>query len=301
NSAMAPKPTISIVDTGKRQVEADRNSRDRDATVREQSGGGWEWAQDRRMPVHIDYRRLATFNVFSPAHHANRTTEEFRLIKQAVLQRCTRARETGAPFAQVIMVTSTVQGEGKSFVAANLALSVIAESSRPTVLIDADPTRASISAIFGVDRGPGLLDALDQAVPMASTLRDTDVAGLSLVSAGRPRPLGAELFSSDRMRLFLEAALAADKNRLILLDAPPILATTESSALARHVGQIVFVVEAERVNRRSVMEALNLVAICPDIGFVLNKTRFQFGAVQFGAYYKYYYGKGKRRRVSGDR
>src|SRR5262245_59934389 len=104
---MAQKPTISIVDTGRGQADADRNSHDRDPTVREALGAGLARAQDRRMPVHIDYRRLATFNVSSPSRHAIRTTEQFRLIKQAVLQQCARAREAGAPFAQVIMVTST--------------------------------------------------------------------------------------------------------------------------------------------------------------------------------------------------
>lgn len=77
-------------------------------------------------------------------------------------------------------------------------------------------------------------------------------------------------------------------DRLIVLDAPPVLATSEPAALAMHVGQIAFVVEASRTSQAAIKEALGLISICPDIGFVLNKAPFQFGETRFGSYYKTY-------------
>jgi receptor protein-tyrosine kinase len=121
----------------------------------------------------------------------------------------------------------------------------------------------------------------------------TSIRGLSILPSGPPDPLGAELFASDRMGAVLQAFCRASPDSIVILDAPPVLATSEPSSLARHVDQTVLVVEADRTSRAAINEALNLIAICPHIGLVLNKARFRFGAVRFGAYYKPYYRRGK--------
>jgi protein-tyrosine kinase len=105
--------------------------------------------------------------------------------------------------------------------------------------------------------------------------------------------LSAELFASDRMGALLRAVRVGAPHSIVILDAPPVLATSES-ALARHVDQTILVVEADKTNRVAIIEALNLIGICPHIGLVLNKARFRFGAVRFGAYYKSYYKPGSR-------
>jgi receptor protein-tyrosine kinase len=122
----------------------------------------------------------------------------------------------------------------------------------------------------------------------------TSIPGLSIVASGQRDPLGTELFASDRMGALLQTIGRAAPDSIVILDAPPVLATSEPSSLARHVDQTVLVVEADRTSRAAITEALNLIAICPHIGLVLNKARFRFGAVRFGAYYKTYYKPGKR-------
>ena len=245
--------------------------------------------------VDIDARRLARAGMFTPGTTVNRTTEEFRLIKRAVLERADKARAEGVANANLVMVTSTREGEGKTFVALNLAFSLAAEQERSVILVDADPAKSSIAQFLQLQAEHGLIDLLrDDRLQPEDVALPTSIAGLSILPAGPRHALGAELFASDRMGGLLQALCVAMPHAILILDAPPVLATSEPSALARHVDQTVLVVEADKTSRAAIIEALNLIGICPHIGLVLNKARFRFGAVRFGAYYKSYYKPGKR-------
>jgi protein-tyrosine kinase len=245
--------------------------------------------------VEIDATRLARAGIFTPGSTVNRTMEEFRLIKRAVLERADKARGEGVPNANLVMVTSTREGEGKTFVALNLAFSLAAEQGRSVILLDADPAKSSVAQLLRLRVEHGLIDLLqDNTLQPDEVVLPTSIAGLSILPAGHRHTLGAELFASDRMGALLQALCAAVPHAVLLLDAPPVLATSEPSALARHVDQTVLVVEADKTSRAAIIEALNLIGICPHIGLVLNKARFRFGAVRFGAYYKSYYKPGKR-------
>ncbi|HXV23499.1 MAG TPA: hypothetical protein VED46_04490, partial [Alphaproteobacteria bacterium] len=135
----------------------------------------------------------------------------------------------------------------------------------------------------------GLLDAIaDERLQPADVLIGTDIEGLYIVPAGRQHALSAELFAGERTQQFLKRLIGECPGATIIVDAPPVLATIEASALARQVAQILYVVEADRVGRAEVAEGLDLISMCPNIGFVLNKVRFHFGSVRFGNYYRYY-------------
>ena len=261
-------------------------------------------AQEARpLPrLQIDPAVLARAGIFTPDSTVNRTTEEFRLIKRAVLERAGQARVDGAANAHLVMVTSTREGEGKTFVALNLAFSLAAEKDRSVILIDADPAKASVARYLGLQADPGLTDLLrDDQADAADAVRATSIHGLSVVAPGDHDPLAAELFASDRMGALLQGFCRAAPDSIVILDAPPVLATSEPSSLARHVDQTIVVVEADRTSRAAITEALNLIAICPHIGMVLNKARFRFGTVRFGAYYKSYYKPGKRSAAARGR
>jgi receptor protein-tyrosine kinase len=234
--------------------------------------------------------------MFTPGSTVNRTTEEFRLIKRAVLERIDKARADGVANANLVMVTSTREGEGKTFVALNLAFSLAAEQDRSVVLIDADPAKSSVAQYLQLPVEHGLIDLLrDDTLRGEDVVLPTSIPSLSILPAGRRHVLGAELFASERMGALLQALCVGMPHGIMILDAPPVLATSEPSALARHVDQTVLVVEADKTSRAAIVEALNLIGICPHIGLVLNKARFRFGAVRFGAYYKSYYKPAARR------
>ena len=252
-----------------------------------------------RSPVEIDPRRLSRAGMFTPGSTVNRTTEEFRLIKRAVLERSDRARAEAVANANLVMVTSTREGEGKTFVALNLAFSLAAEQGRSVILVDADPAKSSIAHFLQIRVEHGLIDLLqDDGLQPDDVVLPTSIPSLSILPAGPRHALGSELFASDRMGALLHALCLAMPHGIILLDAPPVLATSEPSALARHVDQTVLVVEADKTSRAAIIEALNLIGLCPHIGLVLNKARFRFGAVRFGAYYKSYYKPGRRYRAA---
>jgi receptor protein-tyrosine kinase len=252
--------------------------------------------------LRLDPTRLARRGIYMPQTIANRTTEEFRLIKRAALRRAAQAREDGNANANLVMVTSAKEGEGKTFVSLNLALSLAVEDAASVVLIDADTAKSSVSRHLGLPETDGLMELLeDPSAPAEQVMLATSVERLSVIPAGRPHRLGVELLASRRMGTILREIAERDPNRMVVLDAPPLLAATEPSALAAQVGQVLFVVETDRTSRAAVQESLGMLAVCPQVGLVLNKARFNFGGVRFGTYYSDYYASMRRRERSRQR
>ena len=144
--------------------------------------------------------------MFTPGSNVNRTTEEFRLIKRALLERIDKARAEGAANANLVMVTSTREGEGKTFVALNLAFSLAAERDHSVILIDADPAKSSVAQFLQLRVERGLIDLLqDDTLEPEDVVLATSIEGLSILPAGHHHALGAELFASDRMGALLRA------------------------------------------------------------------------------------------------
>lgn len=239
--------------------------------------------------IDIDFGRLESRGIFSPGRAPNRTTEEFRLIKRVALLNVQAAEAAGSKNPNLIMVTSSRQKEGKSFVALNLALSLAAETDTTVLLIDADPSRASVLGHLGVTADRGFLDLLrDPDLDFSEVVLRTDLERLSILPSGDPDPLSTELMAGAAAANLLEEISRRYADRFVILDTPPTLATSEPSALALHVGQIVFVVDAGATSKNAIKESLNLIGACPNIGFVLNRAEPQFGSAQFGSYYGYY-------------
>ena len=136
---------------------------------------------------------------------------------------------------------------------------------------------------------PGLLDVLeDEALDIAGFLLRTNIERLSLFPAGRTNLHATELLASQRMAEIVQELGQRYPNRVIILDSPPLLASSEPSALALHVGQIVFIVEAYRTSEEAITAGLELIDMCDNISLVLNKAGAQFGSDHFGSYYSQY-------------
>jgi receptor protein-tyrosine kinase len=187
------------------------------------------------------------------------------------------------------MVTSAHPGEGKTFVAANLALSIASERDIHVLLIDADVARPMIPTVFGFDGGQGLMDILDdESIHLPDVLVRTNIEGLTILPAGQYSRLAAELFASARMKRFVEDIAYRYKDRVIIFDSPPVLARTEPNVLGHSVGQIVFVVSAGQTTQSSVRQAVSLLDSEKIAGMVLNKLNPQFARERFGKYYGSY-------------
>ncbi len=224
--------------------------------------------------VNIDFRRLSLSGIITPDSPRSSLADQYRVIKRPLLD---NARGRGAApvvNGNLIMVTSSLPGEGKSFTAINLALSLAMELDYTVMLVDADVARPSIMNVLGLPPGPGLLDLLvDDQVQMSQVLLRTNVENLTLLPSGSPRDSATELLASSAMTQLIEDMGNRYPDRIIIFDSPPLLLTTESRVLATHMGQIVMVVQAEKTLQSQVKHALSTIDACPVKLMVLNQAR----------------------------
>jgi protein-tyrosine kinase len=244
-------------------------------------------APERRR-VEIDLGRLRVGGFVTPGGVRSRISEEYRIIKRPLLNHALVPAETRAPRANMIFVTSATPGEGKTFTATNLAMSIASERGVHVLLIDADVIRPTLFRTLGVPLEKGLTDVLaDDRLTLPDVLLRTNIPNLTLMSAGTASVATTELFASPKMTEVMRDLATRYQDRVVILDGSPVLATSEASVLARHVGQIAFVVEAGQTGRRALEEALNLVSACPNISLILNKMDQTKNPDGFGSYAYY--------------
>lgn len=241
--------------------------------------------------VHIDLDRLRELGMLTPEAGRSKIAEEYRLIKRPLLANAFGQGDTPIlDNGNLIMVTSSIPGEGKSFNAINLAISMATEMENTVLLVDADVTKSAITRNLDIRAEKGLLDVLrNPRLQLSDILLKTDIAKLTILPAGQIFSHATELLASSAMRHFVQEIANRYPDRIIIFDTPPLLATSEASVLASYMGQIVFVVEAERTPREAVSEALSLIANHEHVGLLLNKTPSRSGT---GDYYYYGYGYG---------
>ena len=227
-------------------------------------------AQRTRREVKIDRQRLAKAGITFAVTERSRIAEEFRIILRQILAKA-ETIETGP--SRLIMVTSARPREGKTFTAINLALAIASQRDFRVLVMDCDVERQSLTSILGIDAETGIFDVLEnESLDMRDILLRTDIPNLTVLPAGNRRPGVPELMSSRRMRDVLSEMAHRYSDRYIIVDAPPCLATSDPSILASMVGQIVFVVEANRTQEPEIDESLRLISTCPNISMILNKT-----------------------------
>ncbi len=237
----------------------------------------------------INLARLHRMGVVSPDAEKSQIAEEFRIIKRPLIANAFGQGAARVKNGNLIMVTSSLPGEGKSFCAINLAISMAMEMDRTVLLIDADVAKPRVPEYLGIHADKGLLDVLqDKDLKLSDVLIKTDIAKLTVLPAGRTYKRATELLASAAMTRLVEDIGNRYPDRIILFDSPPLLATSESSVLATHMGQIVMVVEAEKTSQEAVREALSHIQSCEVVGMLLNKTTPTPGADYYYGYYGSY-------------
>jgi receptor protein-tyrosine kinase len=235
----------------------------------------------------IETAALQRAGMFDWSRGRSRISEEFRLAQRQLL-RAAFAPAAEAGLANLVMVTSALPGEGKTFAAINLAGSVAMQGDHHVLLIDSDAKRDSLCHALGLADAPGVLDlAADPNLDPGDVILRTGIEHLSLLPVGRERGRSSELFASREMARLIQRLSRRYSDRLLILDAAPCLSTSDPAALAPVVGQILFVVEAERTQRQEVEAALDLIQSCPLVMLLLNKMQVT-NRYTFGAYSNYY-------------
>ena len=233
--------------------------------------------------INIDRAHLHARGTVQPDGARTPVAECFRLIKSQLLAGTSQAGalEPG----KAVMVTSALPGEGKTFCAVNLAISLALEKDRSVLLVDGDVSNPSVPDLLGIDPDAGLMDALmDRNVNVDQLVHKTDIGGLSLLHAGGVSQHATELLGSDAMRLLVRRLCAQRDDRIVIFDSPPLLLASESSVLANHMQQIIMVVEAGATQEQAVKDALERIEASKVAGIVLNKGRSARRGYGYGAY-----------------
>lgn len=237
----------------------------------------------------IDRKHLREQCLIEPEGPVTGLLEEFRIVKRQLLMTAAESRAgRGSPHGERILVCSAHPGEGKTFCAVNLALSMAAEKDTEVLLVDADFAKPSVLSSLGLPGGRGLMDALaDPDIPVEDCIIGTDIAGLFVLPAGNSTGHDTEHLAAAHTSQVLDRLTWQAPNRLVIFDSPPVLAASPASELAHHVGQALMVVRADQTGEAALRDAVSILAGCDDIKLLLNCTRFSPTGRRFGSYYGY--------------
>jgi polysaccharide biosynthesis transport protein len=180
-------------------------------------------------------------------------------------------------------ITSPGSGEGKSFVASNLALA-FAHGGHRTLLIDGDLRRGSLYRVLNTQRKPGLTDVLHGDVPPGQAIQATPYPSLSFVGCGTRMPDGPELLGSEAMSKFI--ADVRHNFDTIIVDSPPLGAGVDAYALATVTGNVLFVLRIGTTDRAMAEAKLDLFDRLPVrlLGTVLNDVPGHSPYAQYSYY-----------------
>ncbi len=201
--------------------------------------------------------------------------EDFRKLSAVIRQAI-----EGVPL-QKLLVTSPNPGEGKSTVAANLAI-VLAKTGNQVILVDADLHRPQVEFLFNLNPEIGLSEYLSSNIKIAP-LKTTSYQNLQVLSSGESPDDASELLSSTKLGYILENL--ASKADLVIIDSPPLLTLADASFLTPLVDGVLLVINSGSTERKAAVEAMALLKMAKIqfVGIVLNGV-----TTRSHSYYRYY-------------
>jgi len=221
----------------------------------------------------VDNAALRAKGYFPEQERDRQFADHYRRIKRPLVEKALSGN-TAVGEPRVIIVTSALPGDGKTFTSINLALSMALERDISVLLVDADVAKRHVTAIFELADQPGLLDLLvDEDLEPEAVIVPTTTRGFSILPAGKPVAGTAELLSSNRMRNVMRTLCTRNARRIVLLDSSPLLITNEGQVLLKIAGQVVLVVRAGETPKRAVQAAIDLFDPQQAGGVVLNQLQ----------------------------
>jgi protein-tyrosine kinase len=222
-------------------------------------------------------------NLVSVVNPQSLETEIFKVLRGKIL-----FPASGKP-PRSIMVTSAVPGEGKSFVAANLAVNMARNIEDQVLLMDCDLRRPSMHRMFGLGRVKGLSEHLSNGNRIADLLIKTGIGKLSIFPSGTPPHNPSEVLSSAKMATLLNELKARYQDRYLIIESPPPMLAPETNAIAKQVDGIIVVIKFGSTPIDAVEELIDNLGKEKIIGAVINRfdarTNRYYGYRKYGKYY----------------
>lgn len=223
-------------------------------------------------PIQIDRGQLQEVGLYPAPEGVQRQRDDFRAVRREIIA-ATRHKATpeSPSIGPIAVVTSAMPGEGKSFTALNLALSIASEGTRDVLLIDADTVRHTISAALGLARAPGLMELLERpSENFRDYVRPTSIDRLRFMAAGARHEGASDLFSFSRVGPLFAAIKATLEGHIVIVDTAPIILSSDTPVLTDAAGQVLLVVRSGTTLRDSVMGAISRLKESTPVGIVLN-------------------------------
>jgi protein-tyrosine kinase len=281
-------PSSTTIKPGaKREFNPDRSSNDYSPVKAAPSNQDLESVSD---VVEIEVASLSAAGFLTPDRSESMLAEQMRIIKRPLLARATPDSDSYVKDGNLIIVTSSLPGEGKTFCSINLSMSIAMEMDRTILLVDADPAKSDVSRVLGLTQKKGLTNFLSgEENDLSKLLVRTKEPQMSVLPSGPRHPRMTELISSQEMRRLITELSTRYPDRIVVFDSPPLLATSGTGVLATLMGQVVMVVEAVRTPQSAIREALRQLGSARNVGVLFNKER---SSASGGYGYGYAYGYG---------
>lgn len=273
----APTPNASIPSDAAFAYQETFDVEPSDVSKQSESLVGGKSSQSSivRPELHIDFSRLSELNFVSLATERRLISEEYRVIKRKLINNAFGPLSSTLNHPNLILVSSTRPGEGKTFTSVNLALSIALEQDKTVLLVDTDVLRPNVARTLDIQVPLGLTDYLsNDDVKVNDILYSTNVERLKIIAAGRPHHLSTELLASDKMVALANEFASRYPDRIVIFDAPPLLGITETAVLASMCGQAVVVLEENKTKLNELEKALSLLPKELAVGFVINKAYY---------------------------
>lgn len=235
----------------------------------------------------LSFEQLEERGFVSTTGQRKQINEEYREIKRKLLANAFGPISKTLSNSNVIMVTSGRPSEGKTFTAANLALSIASEQDKTVLLVDADVLKPNVLRTLGLERRKGLMEYLmGEVEEVSDVLYPTNIDTLKIIPAGKYDHRTTELLASQRMHDTVDEFANRYKDRVVIIDTPPLIGITESAVLANFAGQAVVVVEEGRSKLNDIKFSIERLNPEMAVGFVVNKS---VDSSSLNGYYGYYY------------
>lgn len=198
-------------------------------------------------------------------------SEQFRQLKNKIF-----FPESGKR-CRTILITSAESGEGKTFVASNLAVSIALSIDEYVMLIDSDLRNPSIHKEFNLDNEEGLSSYLSEGRYLSDLLKKTFLKKLTILTGGKPPLNPSELISSDQMKKLIREVESRYDDRYIIIDSPPPNLSSESNALATYVDGVIVVIKQDYTKKENIKKVIDIYGKEKILGVVKNYSKGLFG------------------------